>query len=362
MKRAALAVFILCAATLAADGQRRRPGIFRPERPQPSTAQPAAAATPAQTANDAAADAPQPPSQPASQPSTAAQQYEPAIEFQSFMQLRFYENQGNFLVEDLEVVFPPPGLQKATFVISRAGGGVVASVPLRLETPLATFNMFGMFKPDGVPGNANVGQPGDYVLSVQVNGKPITTLPFTMKREANNDPFNPQTTFVREGPWRDLAYFSERVDAPANNNLVFNWWTSLRELPPGTSTNRPLITLHLMYGGQEIAATRSPVVLSQTDWQFFSQEFHFPEEKKVRWMTLADLTKRDGEYTVVAKVGGKPFKTYRAEVRGGKLLRHPRNDLNTQPHTDFISPRLVDTTSRSTSQYTMRDTYWVKKM
>jgi hypothetical protein len=292
--------------------------------------------------------------------SASAQTYRPAVEYQSFMQMRFYENQGNFLVEDLEVVFPPAGSRKATFVVSRAGGGVVASVPLRLETPLATYTMFGMYKPDGVPGNANVGEPGDYVLSVQVDGQAITTLPFTLKREASNDPFNPKTTFVREGPWRDLAYFSQQADAPGSN-LQFNWWTSLRELPPGTNTNRPLVTLHVMHGGQEIAATRSPVVISQTDWQFFYQEFHFPAEKQVRWMTLADLTRRDGEYTVVAKVGGKPFKSYRAEVRGGQLQRHPRNALGTEPHTDFISPRLVDTSSRSTSSYTMRDTFWVKK-
>ena len=296
-----------------------------------------------------------------SQPASARQTYEPAIEYQSLMQLRFYENQGNFLVEELEVVFPPAGSKKATFVITRAGGAAVASVPLRLEAPLASYTMFGMYMPDGVPGNANVGEPGDYVLSVQVDGKPITTLPFSMKREASNDPFNPKTTFVREGPWRDLAYFSDRVDAPANNNLVFNWWTSLRELPAG-SPPRSLVTLHIMHGGQEIAATRSPVVITQTDWQFLYQEFHFPAEKQVRWMTLADLTKKDGEYTVVAKVNGKPFKTYRAEVRGGKLQRHPRNSLDTQPHTDFISPRLVDTSSRSNSSYVMRDTYWVRKM
>jgi hypothetical protein len=216
-----------------------------------------------------------------------------------------------------------------------------------------------MYKPDGVPGNANVGEPGDYVLSVQVDGQAMTTLPFSMKREASNDPFNPKTTFVREGPWRDLAYFSQRTEAP-DAHLEFNWWTSLRELPPG-QPQRPLVTLHILHGGQEIAATRSPVVISQTDWQFFNQEFHFPAERQVRWMTLADLTKRDGEYTVVAKVGGKPFKSYRAEVRGGQLQRHPRNALGTEPHTDFISPRLVDTTSRSNSEYTMYDTYWVKK-
>jgi hypothetical protein len=286
------------------------------------------------------------------------QTYKPAIEFQSFMQLRFYEEQGNFLVEGLEVVFPPAGSKKATFVITRASGAAVASVPLRLETPLASFTMFGMYLPDGVPGSANVGEPGDYVLSVQIDGQPVTTLPFSMKKESSSDPFNPRNTFVREGPWRDLAYFSSRTDTP-DSHLDFNWWTSLRELPAG-SPPRSLVTVHIMYGGQEIGATRSPVV-TQTDWQFFYLEFETAGVKPIRWMTLADLTKRDGEYTVVAKVNGKPFKTYTAQVRGGQLQRHPRNSLDTQPHTDFISPRLVDTSSRSTSSYTMRDTYWVVK-
>ena len=353
MRRTALVVFILAAACVAAAGQRRVPRIFGPDRRPPAATQPAAAQpeTPATPTAPAAAGA---------SPSSSQQTYKPAIEYQSFMQLRFYENQGNFLVEGLEVVFPPAGSKKATFIITRASGAAVASVPLRLESPLASFTMFGMYVPDGVPGNANVGEPGDYVLSVQVDGQPVTTLPFSMKKESNNDPFNPRTTFVREGPWRDLAYFSDRVDATANKNLRFNWWTSLRELPAG-SPPRSLVTVHILHGGQEIGATRSPVVVTQTDWQFFNLEFETAGVKPIRWMALADLTKRDGEYTVVAKVNGKPFKTYRAEVRGGQLQRHPRNSLDTQPHTDFISPRLVDTSSRSTSQYAMRDTYWVKK-
>ena len=345
MRRTALVVCIIIAASLVAAGQIRRRGP-RPDRGQPTTNQPEPAATPAPApASDAS-------------PRSGQQAYKPAVEFQSFMQLRFYENQGGFLVEDLEVVFPPAGSRKATFMITRAGGAAVASVPLRVETPLASYTAFGMFKPDAVSGLAPIGEPGDYVLSVQIDGQPITTLPFTMKRESNNDPFNPRTTFVREGPWRDLAYFSDRPEVP-DSHLEFNWWTSLRELPPGTKN--PMVTLHLMRGAQEIAETRSPVVITQTDWQFFYQEFHFPTEKQVRWMTLADLTKTDGEYTVVAKVNGKPFKSYRAEVRGGQLQRHPRNSLDTQPHTDFISPRLVDISSRTTSSYAMRDTYWVKK-
>ena len=285
-------------------------------------------------------------------------QYKPAIEYHSFMDMRFYENQGGFLVERLEVVFPPAGVKKGTFVISKASGEVVKTVPLRLQAPLDTFTVFGMFEPDGVPGNANVGEPGDYVLSVKIGDQTLTKLPFSLKREASSDPFNPKTTFVREGPWRDLAYFSSRTDDPASH-LVFTWWTNMREIPAGNP--RPLVTLHIMRGAQEIATTRSPVVLSQTDWQYFNQEFHFPMEKQVRWMTLADLTKQDGDYTIVAKVNGKQFKSYKAQVRGGQLQRLPQNQLGFEPATDFISPRMVDTSAGTTSRYVMKDTFWVRK-
>ena len=118
MKRTALLVCILAAAALVASGQRRGPRIFGPDRRQPATTpQPAPSPAPALPASPAA-QAPGPPA-PAS-----AQAYPPAVEYHSFMQLRFYENQGNFLVEDLEVVFPPAGSRKATFVVSKAGGGV----------------------------------------------------------------------------------------------------------------------------------------------------------------------------------------------------------------------------------------------
>lgn len=342
-----LSVLTLAFTQSEVAGQRRV-GIPRP-RPNQPTQPSSPTPTPIPTEG---------PRQTVEQPASGSQTYKPAIEYQYLMELRFYENQGGFLVEDLEVVFPPPGLRKATFVISRSNGDVVTEVPLRLETPLASYTMFGMFVPDGVPGLAPIGEGGDYVLSVQIDGQPITSLPFTMKREASNDPFNPKNTFVREGPWRDLAHFSVDTDEP-DSHLEFSWWTSLRELPPGTKN--PMVTLHLLYGGQEIAGTRSPVVPTQTDWQFLRHEFHFPAEKQVRWMTMADLTKRDGEYTVVAKVNGTPFKSYKAEVQGGQLQRHPRNRMDMEPHTAFISPRQVDTSSRTTSRYSMRDTYWIRK-
>src|SRR4051794_646153 len=101
MRRTVLVVCNIIVATTLAAGQIRRRGP-RPDRGQPTAPQPEPAATPATAPTSDAS------------PSSGQQAYKPAVEFQSFMQLRFYENQGGFLVEDLEVVFPPAGSRKAT--------------------------------------------------------------------------------------------------------------------------------------------------------------------------------------------------------------------------------------------------------
>ena len=67
-----------------------------------------------------------------------------AIEYDSLMNMRFYEETGGFLVEGLEVVFPAAGASPATFVITKPNGEVVASVPLRPE-PLEKFPAFSVF-------------------------------------------------------------------------------------------------------------------------------------------------------------------------------------------------------------------------
>jgi len=77
---------------------------------------------------------------------SAAQSNKPAISYESLMDLRFYENDGGFLIENLEVVFPPSGKPSATFVIMRPGGEVVASEPLQYS-PLERLPAFGRFFP-----------------------------------------------------------------------------------------------------------------------------------------------------------------------------------------------------------------------
>jgi hypothetical protein len=286
-------------------------------------------------------------------------QNRPAIEYESLMTMRFYEANGGFLVEGLEVVFPTTGNEPATFVVTKPGGEVVASVPLRLER-LENFPAFGLFRPAiGNPGNVRVGQSGDFVMAVKIGNETITTLPFTLKEQVSGDPFKPGKTFVREGPWREIAFLSTITDEP-DALLTFNWWMSTRELPAGM--NRPKVTVHVLANGKEIAASRGPVVPDTVDWYFYERhELYMPTLPKNKWLTLADLNKLNGEIALVVKANGQQVKTYKTRVQGGQLQRLDRNALNFEPRTDFISPRYVDTTDRSRSSFTMRDMFWVKK-
>ena len=284
-----------------------------------------------------------------------AQSNAPAIEYQSLLNMRYYEPDGGFLVDNLQMVFPPPGNQKLSFVITRRTGEELARVPLRVEK-LRTFDAFRALKPDGVPGVVRIGQSGDFAMSVKLGDQTLTTMPFSLKEEKSSDPYNPKKTFVREGPWREMAYFSSPIDKP-DSPMKFNWWVSLRELPPGLKN--PMCTIHLLQGGQEIATTRSPVVPSYVDWQFFKTELVQSKGPSVQWLTFNSLMKREGDLTIVIKVNGQPVKSYRARVKGGQPVRLARNEMEVAPHTDFIATRLIDLSRDGGCDFCMLDLIWV---
>jgi hypothetical protein len=81
----------------------------------------------------------------------------------------------------------------------------------------------------------------------------------------------------------------------------------------------------------------------------------------VQWLTSASLTKRDGDLTIVLKANGQPFKSYRAQIRGGQPVRLARNQMEIAPHTDFISTRLIDLSRDGGCEYCMLDLFWVTK-
>jgi hypothetical protein len=290
---------------------------------------------------------------------TSHAQNKPAAEYQSLLNMRFYEANAGFLVENVQLVFPPQGIAQAELLISKVNGPGEWRVPLRYEA-YQQFPAFGNLVPAGGPGGILIDQAGDFMMTVKLGGAVITQMPFSFKLEEGNDPFNPQKRYVREGPWRDWAFISVPMD-DLTPNINFNFWISAREFPAGVKS--PKVNVHLMLGNQEIGVTRSPIVPSYIDWTFYTKELVTPAglaPGSPHYLTLADL-KKDGDFTIVLKANGQPLKSYKFQVKGGEIQRPENSRLNYEPHAAFISPRYIDISAGSSSRYHMRDMFWVKK-
>ena len=278
------------------------------------------------------------------------QNYKPAVTYESLMNMRYYPARGGFAVETLVLVFPPPGNPPAEFIIRKASGDVVAKVPLAIGR-WEQFPAFATLSPKGVPGMAEVGQAGDYVMAVKLGGEEITTMPFTLKLDASTDPFNPKKTFYREGPWSSMAYIAAAIGKP-DEALRFCFWVSQQEIP-GAKNKQQKLSLHVMRGAQEVATSSG--ILSWDDWTFLNPQLQESNRRGFWPFKLAMLT--DGNYTILYKVEGQTIRTFPFQVKGGQVQRMARSHLGYTPHTDFLSPRIIGTVNRDP---VMQEVFWIK--
>jgi hypothetical protein len=288
---------------------------------------------------------------------TFGQLARPAAEYHSLLNMRFSEADGEFLIEGLQLVFPPAGDKLAVLYVYKSSGEQMVSLPLRFESR-SNSPSFADLVPNAEPKGIKLRESGDFVLTIVIADDVVTRLPFTLTVKPQANAYDPPKKFLRDGPWRDLAYFSMAVDY-ATANLDFNWWMSLRELPIGMTN--PLVAIHLVKDYREIARSRDPVALNNDDWQFFTSELIQITKTGPRRLTLADLAKRDGDYRLIVEANGKPIKSYSILVQGGRLQRAEQSRLDFEPHADFMSPRLLDTSARSESRDLKRDVYWVRR-
>ena len=283
-----------------------------------------------------------------------AQNYPPAVDYSSLMNMRFYEQSGGFMIETLPIIFPPNDDSKMEFEIVNTNGKTLFTSNLRLQK-LDNFKTFGILTANG-PGIVHLKQTGDFIINIKADGKVITRFPFTMTTETSSDPYNPSTLYLRDGAWENLAYFS--FD-PENSDeaIKFNWWANLREIPNSEGAK---ITVHVMKGNSEIAHSVSPKVVSYKNWQAFNSMLVFPDTKITKHFTIDELTKEDGVYSVILKADDKSFKSFSFTVSNSKINEIAQNDLDYSPHEDFIAPRILDVSSGSNSSYKVLQACWIK--
>jgi hypothetical protein len=284
------------------------------------------------------------------------QQTRPAVEYRSLLNIPF-ETDGNFHVNELQIVFPSAASDHATLSISEDSGADVASVPLHLQSYLK-FPIFGTFVADASD-PIKIAKSGDFVLTIKAGEEVITRLPFSIVAETGDDPYGPPKGFLRDGPWRDLAYLSLPAYG-ANANVKFNWWMSLRELPAHMVT--PAVRLRLLQGYKEVARSTDVHTLTELDWQFFASELVKTSGRNRGPLTMNELVARDASYLLIVEANNTPIKSYRLEVRNGHLQRADQSRIDFEPHADFISPRFVETSvGGSSSEAAVTDAYWLRR-
>ncbi len=285
-------------------------------------------------------------------PSAHAADYKPAIEFASMLDMRFYEDDGSFMVDKLQLVFPPEGVEEIGFVIVDADNKVAASSRLRVEK-WEEFPAFDGLRAIG-PGFVKLQKPGKYTMAFRAGNQFLTTYPFTLHLYEGGDAMNPIRKWYLDGYWPNVAYFSRPTDEP-DAQLKFSWWTSQRDVPGGGKGAK--CTIHLVRDGQEIANGGSPVIISSNQWTSFSRSLLAGNQH----FNLSMLTQRDGDYSVDVKMNGATVKSYALTVRDGKVEPLKFSQLGYEPSTSFVAPRRIDTSSRSGSSYEMLDLWWVTR-
>ena len=290
---------------------------------------------------------------------TSAQATRPAVEYRSLLNMKFVEAEGEFQIDALHIIFPPPGYEQATLTISTSTGDEIGTVPLRLDS-YVNFPVFGRFVPESRPATIRLAQNGDFVLSVKLANQVITRFPFSVSAEVNSDPYAAPRRFVRDGPWRDFAYVSLPPN-DANAAVRFNWWMSLRELPAELAD--PQISLRLFENHKEIARSREFLVLDRVDWQFFAADLIKinTRSRDHQELTLRELVSRDATYLLIAEADGRPIKSYRLEVSNRRLQRVEQSSFDFEPHADFIAPRFVDTNAGTETTALVTDAIWVRR-
>ncbi|MBL8236747.1 MAG: hypothetical protein JNM66_04975 [Bryobacterales bacterium] len=263
----------------------------------------------------------------------AAQPYQTRVAMDALMDIRFFHQQGNYMMAtSIPVLFPPPGETKARLLIKKAGGGAVVTKNMIIE-PWPPHNAFGNLKAaDGLMGFGPIGA-GDYVMSVEMGGKEISAYKFSVAAEKGADPFDPSNELVRTGPWSKTAFLIGPTK-DAGDNIQAGIWLSTREFPGYAPKKQIPYTLHLMNAGKQVALVEG--VVSEGPWNLFKPEFMRGHGLgPVKWATLIGTP---GAYTLELRAAGKTIRSYKFSVAGGKIARIPQSELGYEG-TDSLPPQ-----------------------
>ena len=277
----------------------------------------------------------------------SGQEHQTRVSMDALMSIRFWPNDGKFMLEPIPVLFPPQGGGEARVVIRKASGGEVASTAAEI-VPMVGYPAFGVLQGrSGAPAFLGPIEAGDYVFAVELNGKEISAYSFKMVLEQGTDPFNPTKDMVRSGPWSKAAFLINPIENPGEAVNV-GIWVNTREMPEYAPNKQSPWSLHLLNGGAQVASVDGRV--TDSDWTFFRIDLrHKSPQASSGPFTWANLMAKPGKYTLELRSGTNVVRAYQFQVAGGTVNRIPSNQLGYNG-TDALPPQSIMTMTGSTQR------------
>ncbi len=293
---------------------------------------------------------------------------QPAFTYQSMLNTYFDDESGVLSIRDIDLAFAPEGEINAAVAVVDSNNIVVKSYKFYPD-PRWREGVFARLTEVG-PAEFELTEPGVYNIVYLIDGKPVSRLPVVLEQTGEgDDPFDPVKTYRFYGLWQVYGYLTMNTwkDEPFPE---LHLWLGGRDLPEGETKER--IHATLKRNGQDSEDSKGEIIAHSKETLGYFHDGHYqqteislyhPHTKReipnAMPFMLADWTKEDGDYTleVTRQSDDTLIRSFKVTVKGGKIQNLPNTSLDTDPHIDYITPRV---TVKDANMYGFVEAIWLK--
>jgi hypothetical protein len=272
----------------------------------------------------------------------------------------FDDESGLISIRDIDLAFAPEGEFNASVVLIDSNNTVIKSHKFYPE-PRWREGVFARLTEVG-PADFQLTEPGIYNLIYMIDGKPTSRFAFILEQTSEgDDPFDPVKKYRFYGLWQVYGYLTMNTwnDEPFPQ---LNLWLGGRDLPEGET--KEMFHATLKHDDKVLAHSK--------ETQGFFHDGHYQETQvslchphtkreipNAKPYMLSDWTAIDGEYTIeiTRQSDGALIRSFKVTVKDGKIQNLPNTDLDTEPHLDYITPRVI---KKGANMYGFVEAIWLK--
>ncbi len=273
------------------------------------------------------------------------QKYPPGIMYNTLLSNVGLVAKGAWLKlgNQMQNVFIDSG-KRGKVVLSRANGDEFCHWEWSLNdyalpAPYKRFVFYDAKRPNNSAFNPNdlkLTETGDYVLDFFVDGKKFYTFAFSVSKLDPASPFDGETLYFLDGPWRDWGYLMY-PDADPNQNLLWKIW--LREKGFSRPDHKVMVQITRDADKKLVCQSRPEVTHNfSQEWVRYEIEMTWPAARDDygSYFKARDLLAKDGAYTLKMTIDGKEYGTWKFSVAGGKLVPAGRTVRGTADPLTFV--------------------------